>query len=264
DRRPPARDEASDDDQVAASLLEQPVEPVELLASLAREQLLRDPLAERATEPVRDVVAADRADRGRRDDQLEPQAPALRGQHRGGDHDGLARHDRKKASRAATPNTIPYVHAEPETASTKDSNIVPFWQRRAMSPERGIDAGGAKFVEPMTALLALSAAIEAHDPYTRGHSERVARMACKVGLQLRCDDVQLSLLRLGGTLHDVGKLVVRDAILSKPGPLTVDEIAEVQLHPEAGARLVALDRTLRPVLPAVLYHHERWDGAGYP
>ena len=141
---------------------------------------------------------------------------------------------------------------------------MPFWQRRAMSPERGIDAGGAKFVEPMTALLALSAAIEAHDPYTRGHSERVARMACKVGLQLRCDDVQLSLLRLGGTLHDVGKLVVRDAILSKPGPLTADEIAEVQLHPEAGARLVALDRTLRPVLPAVLYHHERWDGAGYP
>ena len=116
----------------------------------------------------------------------------------------------------------------------------------------------------MTALLALSEAIEAHDPYTRGHSERVARMACEVGLQLRCDELQLSLLRLGGTLHDVGTLAVRDAILSKPGPLTADEVAEVQVHPEAGARLVALDRRLRPALPAVLYHHERWDGRGYP
>jgi HD-GYP domain-containing protein (c-di-GMP phosphodiesterase class II) len=116
----------------------------------------------------------------------------------------------------------------------------------------------------MTALIALSEAIEAHDPYMRGHSARVARMAREVGLQLSCDEVQLSLLQLGGTLHDVGKLIVREAILSKPGPLTEEEVAEVRLHPEAGARLVALDRSLCGTLPAVLYHHERWDGGGYP
>ena len=116
----------------------------------------------------------------------------------------------------------------------------------------------------MTALIALSEAIEAHDPYMRGHSARVARMAREVGLQLSCDEVQLSLLQLGGTLHDVGKLIVREAILSKPGPLTEEEVAEVRLHPEAGARLVALDRSLCATLPAVLYHHERWDGGGYP
>jgi HD-GYP domain-containing protein (c-di-GMP phosphodiesterase class II) len=116
----------------------------------------------------------------------------------------------------------------------------------------------------MSALLVLSDAIEARDPYMRGHSARVARLAHEVGRRLRCDDVLLSLLHLGGALHDVGKVAVSEAILNKPGPLTDQEVAEVRMHPEAGARLVALDRTLRVALPAVLYHHERWDGAGYP
>jgi HD-GYP domain-containing protein (c-di-GMP phosphodiesterase class II) len=114
------------------------------------------------------------------------------------------------------------------------------------------------------ALLALSAAVEARDPYTRGHSARVARMAHVVGERFDCDQARLALLRLGGTLHDVGKLVVSEAVLNKPGPLTEDELAEVRVHPEAGARLVALDRSLRPALEGVLYHHERWDGRGYP
>jgi HD-GYP domain-containing protein (c-di-GMP phosphodiesterase class II) len=116
----------------------------------------------------------------------------------------------------------------------------------------------------VSALLALSEAIEARDPYTRGHSARVARMAHAVGARLGCDEGRLELLRLGGALHDVGKLVVSEAVLTKPGPLTEDEVAEVRCHPEAGARMVALDRGLRPALPGVLYHHERWDGDGYP
>jgi putative two-component system response regulator len=89
-------------------------------------------------------------------------------------------------------------------------------------------------------------------------------MAYVVGARLGCDETCLTLLRLGGVLHDVGKLVVSEDILGKPGPLTDAEFALVRMHPEAGARLVALDRTLRPALPAVLYHHERWDGGGYP
>jgi len=116
----------------------------------------------------------------------------------------------------------------------------------------------------MTALLALSEAIEARDPYTRGHSARVARMAHAVGELLGCDEARLALVRLGGALHDVGKLVVSEAVLNKPGPLTAEELAEVREHPEAGARMVALDRALLPALPGVLYHHERWDGLGYP
>ena len=116
----------------------------------------------------------------------------------------------------------------------------------------------------MGALLALSEAVEACNPYTRGHSQRVARMAYQVGVRLGVDEARLSLLRLGGALHDVGKLAVSDAVLNKPGPLTADEILMVRAHPEIGARMVALDKALRPSLPAVLYHHERWDGEGYP
>jgi HD-GYP domain-containing protein (c-di-GMP phosphodiesterase class II) len=116
----------------------------------------------------------------------------------------------------------------------------------------------------MGALLALSEAVEACDPYTRGHSQRVAGMAYEVGVRLGCGEARLSLLRLGGALHDVGKLAVSDAVLNKPGPLTADEILMVRAHPEIGARMVALDKSLRASLPAVLYHHERWDGEGYP
>jgi HD-GYP domain-containing protein (c-di-GMP phosphodiesterase class II) len=116
----------------------------------------------------------------------------------------------------------------------------------------------------MSALLALSEAIEARDPYMRGHSARVARMAHALGIHLGCDERRLAALGLGGVLHDLGKLAVAEAILSKPGPLTADEAAEVRRHPEVGARLVVLDDELRPAIPGVLYHHERWDGDGYP
>jgi HD-GYP domain-containing protein (c-di-GMP phosphodiesterase class II) len=116
----------------------------------------------------------------------------------------------------------------------------------------------------MMALLALSDAIEARDPYTCGHSARVARMAHEVGMRLGCSETELSLLHLGGALHDVGKLVISPEILRKPGPLTDEEFDEVRAHPQAGARMVALDKALRPAFGGVLFHHERWDGGGYP
>jgi len=116
----------------------------------------------------------------------------------------------------------------------------------------------------VSALLALSEVIEARDPYAKGHSARVARMAHVVGAALGCDQARLTALELGGALHDVGKLTVAEAILNKPGPLTEAETEEMRRHPEAGARLVVLDDALRPALPGVLYHHERWDGNGYP
>jgi len=93
---------------------------------------------------------------------------------------------------------------------------------------------------------------------------RVARMAHAVGIRLGLDETALALLGLCGALHDVGKLVIPEAVLNKPGPLTAEELAEVRGHPAAGARMVALDRQLLPAIPGVLYHHERWDGAGYP
>ena len=113
-------------------------------------------------------------------------------------------------------------------------------------------------------LAALSQAIEARDPYTRGHSERVSSVAEVVARHLDWKPQRLSALRLGALLHDVGKLNLDAAVLRKPGPLDDREYREVQRHPQAGARLIRGVEALRPALPYVLFHHERWDGHGYP
>jgi putative nucleotidyltransferase with HDIG domain len=113
-------------------------------------------------------------------------------------------------------------------------------------------------------LTALSYAIEAKDPYTRGHSTRVSALAEVVARRLGWGGSRLTALRLGGLLHDVGKLNVKASVLTKPGPLDERERDEVRRHPLAGARLIRPFDTLRPALPYVLFHHERWDGAGYP
>ncbi len=75
---------------------------------------------------------------------------------------------------------------------------------------------------------------------------------------------ELEALRLGGSLHDVGKIAVDVRILRKPGPLTTEELAHIRRHPVAGARLIEGVVDLEPALPYVLHHHERWDGTGYP
>jgi putative nucleotidyltransferase with HDIG domain len=113
-------------------------------------------------------------------------------------------------------------------------------------------------------LRSLSTAIEARDPYTRGHSLRVTTLAEAVARRLGWTEERLETLRIGGALHDVGKLTVPARILSKPGALTADELAAIRNHPAAGARLIAPIRSVRTALPYVLHHHERWDGRGYP
>jgi putative nucleotidyltransferase with HDIG domain len=116
----------------------------------------------------------------------------------------------------------------------------------------------------MSTLLALSRAIEARDPYSSGHAVRVSVMAEVVAARLGWDETDIDILRMGAALHDVGKLAVPEQILRKPGPLDEDELAAMRRHPEEGARMVARHRSLQLVVPAVLYHHERWDGGGYP
>jgi putative nucleotidyltransferase with HDIG domain len=116
----------------------------------------------------------------------------------------------------------------------------------------------------MSTLLAVSQAIEARDPYSSGHAMRVGVMAEVVAARLGWDEADIDVLRLGAALHDIGKLAVSEQILSKPGPLSGDELAEMRRHPEEGARMVARVKALRLAVPAVLYHHERWDGSGYP
>jgi putative nucleotidyltransferase with HDIG domain len=113
-------------------------------------------------------------------------------------------------------------------------------------------------------LTALSQAIEARDPSTRGHSERVSELAQVVARRLGWKASKLGAVRLGALLHDVGKLNLDDAVLRKPGPLDRQEFDEIKRHPLAGARLIRGFEALRPALPYILFHHERWDGQGYP
>jgi putative nucleotidyltransferase with HDIG domain len=113
-------------------------------------------------------------------------------------------------------------------------------------------------------LSMLSRAIEARDPYMRGHSARVTRLAETIARRLGWSEERLASLRAGGRLHDIGKLGVSDDVLSKEGRLDEDEFAEIREHPKIGAKLLLRLTAFREALPYVLYHHERWDGNGYP
>jgi putative nucleotidyltransferase with HDIG domain len=113
-------------------------------------------------------------------------------------------------------------------------------------------------------LAALSAAIEARDPYARGHSSRVTVFSQAMAKRIGVEHERLPVLRLGALLHDVGKLSVPPAVLLKNGPLTEDEFEQVRRHPAAGVRMLRSLGAPRDILPSVLHHHERWDGTGYP
>ena len=115
-----------------------------------------------------------------------------------------------------------------------------------------------------TVLLALARSIEAKDPYTEGHCERLSTYAAALGEHMGQATDQVLALRRAGTLHDIGKVAVPDAILLKAGPLTPDEHAVMRKHPVVGERICQGLRSLRPVLPVIRHHHERQDGSGYP
>ena len=111
---------------------------------------------------------------------------------------------------------------------------------------------------------ALTAAIDAKDAYTYGHSERVARAAVELGRELGLKEDELSDIYLTGLLHDIGKIGVRDDVLTKRGPLTDDEFKHIQQHVVIGHRILADVHAIEHLLPGVLHHHERYDGKGYP
>jgi HD-GYP domain-containing protein (c-di-GMP phosphodiesterase class II) len=110
----------------------------------------------------------------------------------------------------------------------------------------------------------LTAAIDAKDEYTYGHSERVARAAVEVGRELGLHEAEQNDMYLAGLLHDIGKIGIRDDVLTKRGPLTDDELKHIQQHPIIGHRILADLHAMAHLLPGVLYHHERYDGRGYP
>src|SRR5216684_7083571 len=107
-------------------------------------------------------------------------------------------------------------------------------------------------------------ALDARDRYTESHSIRVSELAGRLGEQLELDDHDCELIRTAGSLHDLGKIGVRDDILNKPGPLTEEEWEIMRRHPDIGADMIAQHSALQEVAPLVRHHHERWDGTGYP
>jgi len=112
-------------------------------------------------------------------------------------------------------------------------------------------------------LASIARALEQRDQ-TVGHGDRVAALAEPIALELGWDRERIRSLRRAAPLHDVGKVKLRPQLLGKSGPLTVEEVEEIRSHPAAGARLVVPLRRFHDALPYVLFHHERWDGGGYP
>jgi HD-GYP domain-containing protein (c-di-GMP phosphodiesterase class II) len=110
----------------------------------------------------------------------------------------------------------------------------------------------------------LAATLDARDPYTWGHSERVARIGVRLARQMGLPESAVNDLYLGGLLHDIGKIGVRDDVLGKPGPLTPEERLLVQQHTVIGDGLLAHVRQLAHLRPCVRNHHEQYDGQGYP
>jgi putative nucleotidyltransferase with HDIG domain len=116
----------------------------------------------------------------------------------------------------------------------------------------------------LEAVESLNAAVDAKDPYTAGHSQRVQRVALAIGAELGLSAERLDALRFAGVFHDIGKLSVPDAILTKPDRLTPEEYEVIKRHPEDGAGIVGRLGRLREAVPLIRHHHERWDGRGYP
>jgi putative nucleotidyltransferase with HDIG domain len=178
-------------------------------------------------------------------------------------------------------NYDPSPHATPESGNGT-SELPPAWDR---SPAifRRFDAA---LLMPFAELLGLEsqmtrrslqvkelftgltnsmiAAIDARDSYTYGHSERVARIAVELGRELGLRDDELAELYLGGLLHDIGKIGIRDSILFKLEPLSPEDLEEIRDHVRIGYRILADFQALAHLLPMVLHHHERFDGSGYP
>ena len=111
---------------------------------------------------------------------------------------------------------------------------------------------------------ALRKTVEAKDPYTRGHSDRVSEYSVLIGKKLKLDEHTLQILRVGGLFHDIGKIGIPDNILLKDSKLSDNEYLQIQKHPSIGAHILGNVDMFKEIIPVVLYHHERYDGRGYP
>ncbi|MBI5468613.1 MAG: GAF domain-containing protein, partial [Deltaproteobacteria bacterium] len=138
-----------------------------------------------------------------------------------------------------------------------------------LASQIGVALENSRLVEDLEGLFigvvrTLSAAIDAKSPWTRGHSDRVTRIALSIGQGLGFAAGELKTLELAGLLHDIGKLATYEAILDKPGRLTPEESRVIRLHPKKGAEILAPIKQMKDIVPAIRHHHESYDGTGYP
>ncbi len=131
-------------------------------------------------------------------------------------------------------------------------------------PNRHEEVGVSQERISIATLEALVNALEAKDPYLRGHSARVADLSAMVAAELVCPDEEVETVRTAGRLHDIGKIGIREAVLNKQGPLTDEEYEHVKQHTLIGSQILAPLVHLRDAITCVRSHHERWDGFGYP
>lgn len=113
-------------------------------------------------------------------------------------------------------------------------------------------------------LSALTSAIDAKDSYTRGHSERVTELSIKLANECKVSDADIENIKIGGLLHDIGKIGIPEAVLNKPGRLNDEEFAIIKSHPDLGIHILGKVEFLEPMVPIIRHHHERYDGRGYP
>jgi putative two-component system response regulator len=113
-------------------------------------------------------------------------------------------------------------------------------------------------------IVMLTNVIETRDPYTAGHVDRVRRLALSLGFALNWNAEEIAILEFGAILHDIGKIIVPRSVLTKSGPLNDEEWEVIRQHPQVGAQMLEGVDHLRPAIPYVLYHHEWWNGGGYP
>jgi putative nucleotidyltransferase with HDIG domain len=155
-------------------------------------------------------------------------------------------------------------HAEGEEFGTVEASMM-----NSVAAILGIHSGNIELYRQQSELLdgivgALTSAIDAKDPYTCGHSDRVARIAARLAEELHCEQQTVHTVYLAGLLHDIGKIGVEDSVLRKPGKLSPEEYEHIKSHVEIGHHILHDLNKLKDVLPMVLHHHEAWNGGGYP
>ncbi len=153
------------------------------------------------------------------------------------------------------------------------SNVVSPSRLRPLTLSNALGDGVAGWVDRLRghvrpihieSLQSLLAAVDAKDHYTRRHSMTVAAYSEAIGRRMKLSASALRMLRVAALLHDVGKIGIPDSILNKPGPLDADELQTIRRHPQIGIDILRPMRFLINHRPIILYHHERYDGHGYP